>query len=205
MHRYFRNNAYGGVGGFYEAFFQAAGEEEYAERIRHDLSGFDAAEYLRDFPFYSEDDRRFRFLRDEVLSEEQYSRIIDAMIRKADVDPRAVASTLWMQPEHVRDLEDRGHVVGLHSHSHPMRIELMSYEEQRGEYETNSAILSRILRTRPVSMSHPANSRSATTFRVLRELGVEIGFRAVIGGECSQNNLDLPREDCVNILGRAGV
>ena len=43
------------------------------------------------------------------------------------------------------NLDKLGHLVGLHSHSHPTLIERLSYEEQKIEYEKSLSIISRVL------------------------------------------------------------
>jgi peptidoglycan/xylan/chitin deacetylase (PgdA/CDA1 family) len=197
LHRYLRST-YDDLDGFYRDFFTTVGESRYGERVAKALSGFDPTSYLTDYPFYTDADKRFRLIRDDVLDLAEFEAVVGVMLDAHNIERDDVARTLWLQPEHVQDLEQRGHIVGLHSHSHPMRLARLSYEEQLREYQTNSDVLTEILGHRPTSMSHPANSRNSTTFQVLRELGVTVGFRAVMGSDWT--TLDLPREDCATIL-----
>jgi peptidoglycan/xylan/chitin deacetylase (PgdA/CDA1 family) len=197
LYRYFRNVAFGDVDDFYRAFFDAL-DEGTSGRVEVALAEFDPASYLVEHPFYTDADRVFRFVRDEVLGPAEYHVVMDRMIGASGLDRDSVSDALWVRPEHLRELESRGHVVGLHSHTHPMRLDWLSYEEQLDEYRTNFEVLAGILETPPRTVSHPENRRNETTFRVLEELGVRVGFRANLGTTWSR--LDLPREDSANIF-----
>jgi peptidoglycan/xylan/chitin deacetylase (PgdA/CDA1 family) len=199
MYRYLRTHAYVDVAEFYAEFFDAVEHDVLRDRTRMALSNFDPRSYLIEHPFYSDGDRRFRFLRDTVLTRQEYEALMDELIDRHEIDRIAVGASLWMQRDQLCDLERRGHIVGLHSHTHPMDMGRLSYKEQLIEYRTNLEVLTQVLGTRPVCMSHPANSRSDDTFRVLDELGIRTGFRAVMGGP-KYMRLDLPREDCANLL-----
>jgi peptidoglycan/xylan/chitin deacetylase (PgdA/CDA1 family) len=195
--RYLRST-YQDVDGFYEAFFEAVAQRGLCERVSRALDFFDATTYLAPHPFYTVADRRFRFVRDDVLTPLEYEDVINSLFEQQNVDPAAVRRALWLRCEHLQRLARRGHMVGLHSHSHPMSIERMSYEEQLCEYQANIEILSDILGHRPFCMSHPNNSRNSVTFDVLTKLGIRVGFRAEMGSDWT--TLDLPREDCANVL-----
>jgi len=152
------------------------------------------------YPFYTAADRRFRYARDEILGPARYHATMDRMIRAAGVDIPAVARALWMTPEHLRHLHHAGHVVGLHSHTHPTRLERLTPADQHREYAANHAALTRILGRAPVTMSHPCNSYTADTLTLLRTLGIRLGFRANMAPVASATELELPREDHANVL-----
>jgi peptidoglycan/xylan/chitin deacetylase (PgdA/CDA1 family) len=150
--------------------------------------------------FYTEADRRFRFVRDEVLGPDNYAQLMDGMMRDAAFDVRRVAQELWMGNDEVRSLHESGHVVGLHSHTHPTRIDRLSEDEQRYEYKSNQNHLSALLGETPLAMSHPCNSYNATTLELLHELGIKLGFRANMQLDAAYGPLEMPREDHANLL-----
>src|SRR5205085_398427 len=99
----------------------------------------------------------------------------------------------------VRSLHQSGHVIGLHSHTHPTRLNRLSDEEQRYEYRANHRYLTALLGEEPASVSHPCNSYDERTIQILRSLGIKLGFRAnMTAGFDSE--LELPREDHANLL-----
>lgn len=200
VYRYFRSVAFEDIDGFYAAFFERVGET-YPEDYERALAGFDPEGYLVDFPFYTTNDRIFRHLRDDVLGSEKYGRIMDAMIAEAGYDPRALRALLWLTDEHVVDLAARGHVVGLHSYSHPTRLERLPAADQRREYGRNYDHLRRVLGSAPLAMSHPCNSYGADTLAILHDLGIRLGFRANMARPAAAP-FEFPREDHANVLKR---
>jgi len=163
------------------------------------LEEFNPRTYLAGFPFYSDTDRKFRFVRDEALGPGRYRELMDRMISVAGIDVPAIAKTLWMDDAAIVTLHSAGHVIGLHSHTHPTRIEHLDDDGQRDEYFENYAYLNQLLDERPTTMSHPCNSYNATTLMILRELGIALGFRANMAAGFS-SELELPREDHANLL-----
>ena len=90
-------------------------------------------------------------------------------------------------------------MVGLHSHTHPTRIERLPVEIQRDEYRKNFDCLLDLLGERPEAMSHPCNSYSRDTLKILRELGISLGFAANMQAR-GQSELEYPREDHANLV-----
>ena len=121
------------------------------------------------------------------------------MIREAHVNVSAVAKSLWMDDAAIRALHAAGHVIGLHSHTHPTRIAHLDEDGQRDEYFSNYAYLHDLLLERPVTMSHPCNSYNPATLSILRELGIVLGFRANMA-QSAASELEFPREDHANLV-----
>jgi peptidoglycan/xylan/chitin deacetylase (PgdA/CDA1 family) len=201
IYRHFRSTAYPSIEAFYDEFTAAASRGRFGGAVRRALAGFDPAAFMAEFTIYTDDDRRFRFLRDDVLGPERYGEVMRSLMSSRGFDAGAVLDTLWMRDDDLRVLAAEGHVVGLHSHTHPTRLAELSVAAQRREYEENHAHLVRVLGAAPTSVSHPCNSYGAETLTVLRSLGVRVGFRAnMMQDEYSE--LEHPREDHALILRR---
>lgn len=203
IYRHFRTTAFANVDDFYAAFFRAVGASAHAVDVVRQLDGFDAGTYLAGFPFYTRADRTFRYVRDEVLGPAKYFAVMDRMMADARVDIGQVAAGLWMTEDHVRELHGEGHVIGLHSDTHPTRLGEISPAGQEREYQTNFDELTRICGEPPVAMSHPCNSYNPHTLRILRKLGIKLGFRANMA-EGRFGELEWPREDHANLMQRMG-
>jgi peptidoglycan/xylan/chitin deacetylase (PgdA/CDA1 family) len=201
LYRLFRTLYYPTVNRFYDAFFEAVFASGHGPMVRTRLDGFQPADFLREFPFYTNADRSFRFVRDEVLGESRYFHVMDEMMALSGVDARELSRELWMDEAALQALHGEGHVVGLHSHTHPTRLGGLSAEQQRIQYATNHAVLSGILGEKPTTMSHPCNSYSADTEPILRSLGIRMGFRANLA-QAHYGMLEHPREDHANLLKR---
>ena len=124
---------------------------------------------------------------------------MDSLITMHDRSLSQLSQNLWMDDDRVVQLHRAGHVIGLHSHTHPTRLANLDSGAQREEYRRNSQHLAGILGTSPVCMSHPCNSYNDDTLHILRELGVVLGFRANLA-ETRKSELEYPRADHANIL-----
>jgi peptidoglycan/xylan/chitin deacetylase (PgdA/CDA1 family) len=199
VYRLFRTLHFASTEAFYDAFTAEVLAGPEGERVRRALAGFSPADHLRDFPFYTDADRTFRFVRDDVLGPSRYDDVMDRLMSAVDV--AAMARGLWMDGPALRQLHAEGHVVGLHSHTHPTRLGELPAEGQRAEYAANQAVLTDLLGERPTTMSHPCNSYSPETEAVLASLGVRVGFRSNMA-RTPGGPLEHPREDHANLLAR---
>ena len=109
-----------------------------------------------------------------------------------------------MNSDQLRDLHGDGHIIGLHSHTHPTTLAEMSTDQQHAEYAHNRRVLTDILGTSPVTMSHPCNSYSDETLAVLGNLGISLGFRSNMSSGFD-SPLEHPREDHTMIVKRLGL
>jgi peptidoglycan/xylan/chitin deacetylase (PgdA/CDA1 family) len=198
LDRQIRNRLFPTVEDFNTAFLVSVGRGPYAVEVADALRGFDPQVYLSGYPFYTEGDRRFRFLRDEVLGPARYREAMDALIRSEGVDPRRLAENVWLDATALRHLHSAGHVIGLHSHTHPLRMAELPADDQEREYRTNHQRLDAIIGEPPTTMSHPSNSYSRETLRILAALGVRLGFRTDLVPAAS--SLEHPRVDHASLV-----
>jgi peptidoglycan/xylan/chitin deacetylase (PgdA/CDA1 family) len=199
IYRKFRCMYFRTVDEFYAAFFSAIRSTPHGQAVDRALAGQDMAQYLKEFPFYTLEDRRFRYVRDNVLDTAAYNEIMDEMIREAGASPAELAEQLWMDYDCLRRLHAEGHVIGLHSHTHPIRIEHLNAAEQDREYMSNYNCLRVALGESPKAMSHPCNSYNGTTLGILSKMGIRLGFRANMA-QPQASEYEWPREDHANIL-----
>ncbi len=113
VYRYFRTTEFPSIDDFYRQFFAAA-SSRFPDEYGSWSDGFNPDVYLADFPFYTRDDRFFRYLRDEKLGPDRYNALMTAMMNVHRFDVAAIAGQLWMTNEHLRVLHGQGHVIGLH-------------------------------------------------------------------------------------------
>lgn len=178
IYRAFRERYFDKIEDFYEAFLWAIRRSVYARTVAESLAGFNARTFLAAFSFYSDADRRFRYIRDEILTPAQYDELMLALMTSLQADPERIGREVYMGRDELLSLHRRGHVLGLHSHTHPMRLAKLAPQEQRREYQTNAATLQRLTGAAPVAMAHPCNSYSLVTLGILRELEIRVGFRS---------------------------
>lgn len=194
VYRYFRNTCFDDVTAFYDAFTATLNESPHAEKVNEALKHFDADSYLTSWSYYTRADKVFRYTRDNLLGVANYYQVMDLMMAREGVEIEDVSKNLWNGEAELRRLHENGHVLGLHSHSHPTKMTDLSYEEQLREYSMNVEILRGITGKDIFAMSHPCNSYNDDTLNVLRQLGVQLGFRADMN--CAFNSpFEYPRLD----------
>lgn len=197
--RYYRTTQFSDIDAFYEAF-NALMKAQHGAEYEAARAGFSAAETIAKFPHYSESDVWFRHLRDHVLGKARYEAMMHEMMKQSGFDASAILPLLWMNDAEVKALEDAGHMVGLHSYSHPTTIDLLSRAEQEDEYRKNMAHLTRVLGKAPDTMSHPCGRYSAVTLDILKGMGVTFGFRSNLSSEHGGSALEIPRRDHAAVL-----
>ncbi len=205
IYRFFRCSCFNEISEFYDIFFGKVLVTEFAQPVEEVIKSADVEGILRAFPFYSIQDIRFRLIRDRLLPAKEYERIMEEMIQERGVEIEELSKHLWMNNHHLQYLTENGHQVGLHSYSHPMLLGNYPYEYQVNEYVRNYGHIQKVCRKKPQAVAYPANSYNDDTGRILKDLDVCCGFRSNMvpprnDHGINPNNLELAREDHVNIL-----
>jgi peptidoglycan/xylan/chitin deacetylase (PgdA/CDA1 family) len=202
--RAFRHDCYPDIEAFYREFEAKVLESPFAAEASKAISSGLADSHLAEFDFYTCSDRRFRYLRDKVLGKLAYEDLMLDMMAASGYDVATARRHLWMSEDDLLSLHRNGHVVGLHSFSHPTELGVLSHEEQMREYGANKEHLEKVLGSSVISMSHPCNSYDSDTLSILKGLGIRLGFRsnmAALGGSL----LECPREDHAMVMHAMGV
>jgi len=194
----FRFLMYENVNEFYEAYFAELFDRKLVNNIESIKEQVTASGYLGWGDFYTPGDRLYKYIRDHMLTDDQYSEIIYTMMDKMGYNPSDRRSELWFGAEDIKKLSSDGNAIGSHSHSHPSNLTKLTRDEQREEYRISKRILEEISGTEVNIMSHPANSYNETTLEVLAECGYCIGF--CNGEEKVRSEYLVPRTDHANIL-----
>ncbi|WP_428909824.1 polysaccharide deacetylase family protein [Niallia sp. Krafla_26] len=194
-YRNFRNYFFADIDDFYNKFFIEVEKlsQVDCEKICNNV---DFNQYLKDSTFYSFNDRKFRYFRDEILKDD-YFNIMDNMIKeKVEID--TLRDKLWMNKEDIKSLADKGHKIGLHTHLHSTNLDRLDYEEQYEDFKLNKTILEEIIQQEVTVAAYPCGKYNTESIRVLEELGIEYAFLAHKKG--SNNNYEIDRIDCADIL-----
>ena len=200
--RYFRMNYFESVDEFYDIFYKVLDKDlkSFFEKNNNTIK-----ETKIKFPHYSISDIKFRLVRDVFLTKVQYEDTMFSMFKEKQFNHNEYSKKLFFQKNDLQTLNNLGHLVGLHSHNHPTLIEKLSYEEQKYEYEKNLSLISGILskpRNEIKFCSHPCGSYNQDTLDILKELGIELGFKQIMSVEIGKgmkkvNNsfLEIARQD----------
>lgn len=177
VYRKFRNVFFENFDAFYFDFLKELNRSDWAHVVKKELRNFDPATYLTEYAFYSDNERIFRYMRDQVLGPEKYFQIMDVMVHARVSNIEAFTIELWMNEDQIRTLAKWGHVIGLHSHSHPTNIAALKLDDQLKEYQKNQDILANLTGELPNSVAHPVGIYNTDSLNALAQLGVKIGFR----------------------------
>jgi len=199
-YHHFRFYKYINVNDFYCDFFDEV--EELLAKKNNSLSKIRASllfqNYLGWSNYYTESDKLYKFLRDNIIVED-FEIIMSKLMQRKNYNPSEHAHHLWISKEKIAQILQEDHVVGLHTHSHPYKVDALSKKEQFNEYVENKTILEKITGEKIVSMSHPCNNYNEDTLNILRELGIIIGFRSDFGFDV-KSNLELSSKDVSEIV-----
>ena len=200
VYHHFRFKMFDNVDEFYETFFQCLQEMQADLRIDYNkaIENFDYNSYKRNATFYTYNDKKFRYVRDIILGEETYDRIMCVMMDKMGYQPKQVVSDLWFSVDDIRQLRSEDHIIGLHSHTHPTRLSALSYSEQLDEFRQNKEALTSY--GIPIdTVSYPCNDYNSDTLTVMNKLDIKIGFSASMQ-TMGRGALEMPRENHTYIM-----
>lgn len=200
VYRHFRWEMYDDMESFYNDFFTMAIEnQDYLQvDIQKIVMNFEPKNHYIERTFYTDHDRMFRFLRDKILAPERYNWLMDELIKKKKYDIEKNKTYLWITEQELKKIHKDGHIIGLHTHTHPTFVAGLSRERQKWEYGRNKEVLEHILGEKMFCMAHPCNSYNRDTLEILKEMGVEIGFRATMA-EGYRSRLEYARKDSTDI------
>ena len=200
IYRYFRSVSYESFVEFFDDFF-AMIKERFSSDYLKGMSRFSSERDIYDgFPFYTENDKLFRFFRDKILGPSNYNLIMIDLMNQKMFDASEVPTKVFMTVSQLEQLNRNGHILGLHSDTHPTQIQSLSKEEQVREYTTNYDFLRSITGTGARIVAHPCGQYSETTLEILNQLEVVVGFRSSLNIPYAKSLLEIPREDHSNVL-----
>jgi hypothetical protein len=207
VYRYFRSNYFEKIDDFYNKFFNALDIklDDFFTSNNKNIKNM-----LTNFPFYSINDVKFRLVRNELLTKKKYDETMNLMFVEKKFEPKLHYKNLFFNKDDLVKLHSLGHLIGLHSHNHPLSIEKLSYNQQKEEYQKNLNLFSKILKIKKSEikyMSHPCGSYNNDTLKILKNLGMELGFKQIMKIESKKgmkkiNNstLEIARQDHAQII-----
>lgn len=201
--RYFIHDAYPDIDAFYRDFDTAIGNSAHAGHVADALKDFDRRIYLASSPFYSDADRRYRFIRDVALSPDAFFEIARHMMAAWRAALDFSLSRLFMTPDDLLAMSDNGHLIGLHSHRHRAELAAAPYPEIHADFVENLATLDGIGLPRPTVAAHPFGRSSPTSRQCLADLGIALAFTAF--ADVFEGPMAWPRRDHTAAFGQMNL
>lgn len=146
LYRTFRNK-YCTMDDFYDDFFETL--IDYGNQVGIDykliMTSDSAENYYLQYEYYTKKDRLFRYFRNEILAE-KYDLIMNMLMTRKDFIPEKECKNIWIEADKLVEMEQRGNIIGLHSHTHPVSLRGLLYDDKYREYSTNKQFLEKIIR-----------------------------------------------------------
>jgi len=199
IYRFFRNIHFAEIDIFYNDFFAIVEQLDTVEYKKQKFA-YKSMNYLSAFPFYSENDKWFRYIRDQYLVPIRYKEIMSKMMFQHGFNIEDAKKNIWMSEDDLKDIDRMQHVIGLHTFSHPTQTSKLSFKDQYREYSKNYEHLSVLLDHPIQSMSYPCGDYNDDTLKILKSMGISIGFRSSMSVNEIKSSLEIPREDHSNVL-----
>jgi hypothetical protein len=156
------------------------------------------------YDFYSEIELKYKFLRDIHYPRKKFENIMENFFLYFKLNIKDFYKNTWLNKKDLINLNKKGHMIGMHSFSHPYRMSSLPKKKQSAEYKKNFDYLRFILKKNPLAMSHPLDSYNKYSLKILKDLGILCGFRSHSktsnGLKINHSTLEMAREDPVNIL-----
>ncbi len=190
--RDFRNTKFTNIDKFYECFFNLLKERFIKDHLLFKKKF--KKNYLEKYKFYSLNDKKFRFCRDKILSQNTYEKIMFILMKQKKYNFKIAKTKLFMSKKNIKNLIKNKNSIGLHSDSHPIDIYKLSFNRQYKDYKKNYDFLVKNFKIKTSFMSHPFGRYNKDSIKVLKKLGIKIGFLSH-NQKLKKSNLEISRID----------
>lgn len=92
------------------------------------------------------------------------------------ITTKRIGTKGFLAKEDILNLHNSGHIMGSHSHTHPMIFRSLSYEEMLDEWKTSKQILEEIIDEEILYGSVPGGDSDAKTYQSASEAGLSFVF-----------------------------
>lgn len=153
------------------------------------------SDYLREHDFYSDQERFYRWLRDEVVPGGVSEDIIGSIFASVH-DEKDYVKRLYMDWQELRNMQKEGMKIGGHSHTHPLFSALDSSALKK-EVDINLELLEGNLIEPIKSFAYPYGVYGTEKiFNILKNRSIDIAYSTGNRKTDFQNRYDLNRLDC---------
>ena len=111
------------------------------------------------YNFYSLKEIKYRLIRDNFFKIKSFNSFMLQLFKKRNYQVDKRYKEIFMSKTDRINLVKKGHVIGLHSHTHPHNMSGLKFKNQKNEYQKNYLYLKKISKAKSIiSMSHPTGS-----------------------------------------------
>ena len=196
--RDFRTTKYRKIDFFYKDFFLQF-KKEYPKKYKV-FKNTKVKRYLAQYTFYSLKDREFRFCRDKFLSMKNYETLMMKLMKKKKYNLIKEKNKILMSKSDIKKVIKNNQLLGLHSHSHEINMNKMSYKSQLLDYKKNFLFFKKNFNIKPISMSYPYGRYNKNSLKALKKIGIKLAFLSNFTKRKISSSLEVPRYDHIYIV-----
>ena len=137
--------------------------------------------YLIEYDFYSNKDRYFRMLRNEYLSTEEFSNIINTMFANFYINDKEFIDEYYLSIDDIKIMNDNDMIIGGHSYSHPF-LDKISVIEMQKEIDRSVDFLQNLIGKDIHSFSYPFGAFNNNVVEYLRKSKFHYAFSTKVEG-----------------------
>lgn len=202
LYRYFRINYFKNIDVFYNEFFSFIEQKKLKKFFFNQKKKINL--WKENYKYYSLNDIKFRIIRDDYLTDDQYKNIMLKLFKKYNFNYKKMIKKIFLSKNNINKLSSLGHEIGLHFHDHPTTLSKLNYKDQFEGYKKNKQILEKITNKKIFSMSHPSGSYNSNTLKILQTLKIKIGFKdnLLYNKKINISKFEIAREDVSLILNK---
>ena len=144
--------------------------------------------YLKQFTFYSDQERYFRFIRNEYLTVREFTGIIDLMFSKFFTTDNEFLEKYYLSEKDLAIMSKNKMIIGGHTYSHPFLNKLPS-KKIRIEVKRNVSYLSSVINKKISSFAYPFGAFNADVIRCMEYYNFDYAFDTRTKGDNSKYNI----------------
>ncbi len=201
--RYLKYKKFKSSNTFYKSFFDLFKKTKYLSKLNKINFSKHEKNIKKHSPYYSKLDIQHKILRDFVVSEESYKRIMLKILKQKNCNLEKLNKKLLMSKKDVIELVREGHEVGLHSHSHSFKFYKLSYKNEFNEFKKNKLILENLVKKKITTASFPFGYKTKNSYKILKKLKIVYAFNKNFyknKNDLKYQRFNISRENISNLI-----
>jgi len=148
----------------------------HAAGIKCEIDKITESEARQQYRYDEIDTARVKFFLNAKIPQKIRRQLLQTVFEKRLGSEQAFARHYYLRPHDIKELEKKGHTVGLHTHSH-LHLASASPEERRQDIQTNQDLLSDVLHKKPQWISYPYGGTNSFNELVIQDVqGLECHY-----------------------------
>ena len=144
--------------------------------------------YLKQFTFYSDQERYFRFIRNEHLTSREFSIIIDFMFSKFFKTDNEFIEKYYLSETDLSIMSKNKMIIGGHTYSHPF-LNKLSSKKIEIEVKRNISYLSSVINQKIRSFAYPFGAFNKNVIRCMENNNFDYAFDTRTKGDNNKYNI----------------